>query len=168
MNHSHRSETVLAIYPTTRGLGYVVMRSPLSPVDWGIRGARTKQKNAKCLEKVSALIDAHQPDAIVLEDPTAPGANRSERIRHLSLAIARLADGQSVEVHVYPRSRVNEFFKEFGARTRHEVAVVIAKQVTALERFLPSRRKVWENESPRMSIFNAAALAMTFFGTLDR
>src|SRR5690348_2818175 len=107
MNHSYRGETVLAIYPTAHGLGYVVMRSPLAPIDWGTRGVRNKQKNAKCLQKVSALIDAHQPDAVVLEDPTAPGTNRSQRIKDLCVAIARLADGQSVEVHVYPRSRVN-------------------------------------------------------------
>jgi len=168
MNHSNRGQTVLAIYPTAHGLGYVLMRSPLAPIDWGTRGVRKKQKNAKCLQKVSALIDAHVPDAIILEDPTAPGANRSQRIKDLSVAIARLADSQGVDVHVYPRSRINEFFKRFGARTRHEVAVVIAKQVTALDRFLPSRRKLWQTEPPRMSIFNAAALALTFFGSIEQ
>lgn len=164
MKHANRSETVLAVYPTTRGFGYVLMRSPLSPVDWGASTAPGKQKNAKCIVKISALIEAHQPDVLVFEDPTADGSRRSPRIRNLCLAIGRLADAQSVEVLAYPRSRVKEFFKQFGARTRHEVAVVIAKQVTALERFLPSRRKPWQTESPRISIFNAAALAMTFFG----
>lgn len=164
MNHPRTREVVLAIYPTTRGFGYIIMCSPLSPVDWGVRDIRAKQKNAACLQKVSALIDVHQPDVIVLEDPTAPGANRSERIKHLCQAIARLADGQSVEVHVCPRSRVSEFFKSFGARTRHEVAIVIASQVTALERFLPARRKIWQSEPRHISIFNATALAMTYFG----
>lgn len=163
MNYARRREVVLAIYPTSRGLGYIVMCSPLSPLDWGVREVRAEQKNVACLKKVSALIEAHQPDVIVLEDPVNRRAARSERIRHLCQAIARLADGQSVEVHICPRSKVGEFFKGFGARTRHEIAMVIASQVSALERFLPARRKIWQSEPRHSSIFNAAALAMTYF-----
>ena len=166
MNQTRRSEAVLAIYPTRRGFGYVVMHSPLSPSDWGVRGARANPKNATCLAKVSALIEAHQPDAIVMEDPTASGSNRPPRIKNLCLAIAKLADSQAIDVHVYPRSRVTEFFQQFGAKTRYEIAMVVSKQVAALERFLPSRRKLWESESSRMSIFNAVALAMTFFAAV--
>ena len=35
MTISHRGDTILALYPTTRGIGFVVMQSPL---------AGTKQK----------------------------------------------------------------------------------------------------------------------------
>lgn len=159
---------VLALYPTNRGVGFILMRGPLSPVDWGTRGARGKQKNARCLEKVMALIDAHQPDAIVLEDPTAPGSSRSPRIKRLTRGIATLADSRAIDVHVYPRSRVKECFEKFGARTRHEIAMVIGKQITALERFVPRRRRVWEVEDPRMSIFNATALAVTYFDAAEK
>jgi len=164
MNHTRSSEMVLALYPTNRGVGFILMRGPLSPVDWGTRGARGKQKNARCLEKVMALIDAHQPDAIVLEDPTAPGSSRSPRIKRLTRGIATLADSRAIDVHVYPRSRVKECFEKFGARTRHEIAMVI----TALERFVPRRRRVWEVEDPRMSIFNATALAVTYFDAAEK
>jgi hypothetical protein len=168
MNQTRSGETVLALYPTSRGVGFILMRGPLSPVDWGTRDARGKQKNARALEKVMALIEAHQPDAIVLEDPTAPGSSRSTRIKRLSRAIAALADSRAVEVHAYPRSRVKDCFEKYGARTRHEIAMVIAKQVAALERFLPRRRRLWEVEDFRMSIFNAAALAITFYAVAEK
>ena len=166
MNISYPGDTILSLYPTTRGIGFIVMQSALAPIDWGTRDARGIQKNAVCLKKVSALIDTHQPDAIILEDPTAEGSVRSVRIKRLCRAIATLADSQTIDVHVYSRTRVREYFELFGAETRHEIAAVIASQVTALERFLPPRRRLWEIENPRMSIFNAAALAMTFFGTM--
>jgi len=67
-------------------------------------------------------------------------------------------------MHAYSRGRVQDFFESYGAKTRYEIAAVIASQVTALERFLPPRRRQWEIENPKMSIFNAAALAMTYFG----
>ena len=166
MNISHRGDTILAVYPTTRGIGFIVMQSPLAPIDWGTRDARGKQKNAICLKKVSALIDIHQPDAIILEDPTAEGSVRSDRIKRLCRSIASLADSQTIDVHAYSRARVQEFFESYGVKTRHEIAVIIASQVTALERFLPPPRRQWEIENPKMSIFNAAALATTYFGTV--
>jgi hypothetical protein len=164
MNISHRGETVLALYPTTRGIGFIVMQSPLAPIDWGTRDARGKHKNALCLKKVSALIETHQPDAIIMEDPTAEKSVRTDRIKRLCRSIASLADSQTIDMHAYSRARVQEFFESYGAKTRHEIAAIIATQVTALERFLPPRRRQWEIENPKMSIFNAAALAMTYFG----
>lgn len=163
MNYSRNGETVLAIYPTARGLGFVVMKSALSPIDWGTREARGRGKNARCLEKVAGLIEAHQPDAIVLEDPTAAGSSRSPRTKRLMRGIAGIADSQAVDVHVFPRSRVLEYFATLGARTHHEIAVVISKRIAAFERMLPPKRRLWTTQSARMSIFCAAALAMTFF-----
>lgn len=163
MNHARHNETVLALYLNTRGLGFVVMRSALSPIDWGTREARGRNKNARCLEKVAGLIEAHQPDAIVLEDPTASGAPRSSRIKRLMRGIAGIADGEAVDVHAFPRSRVLEYFEALGARTHHEIAVVIAKRVAAFEHMLPPKRRLWDAQSSRMTIFCAAALAMTFF-----
>jgi Holliday junction resolvasome RuvABC endonuclease subunit len=168
MSKVRNSETVLAVYPCARGLGFVVTRGPLSPTDWGTRRTDGKHKNAKCLEKVSKLIDIHQPDAIVMEDPTAEGSKQPERIVRLCQGIASLADSRSIEVHVYSRARVIEYFSKFGGKTRHDIAMVIAKQVSALERFLPPRRRAWDVESPRMSIFKAAALAMTYFAEVGK
>lgn len=168
MNNIGRSETVLAVYPTSRGFGFIVMRSPLSPIDWGTQRVNKRHKNAHCLEKISALIDSHLPDVLILEDPTALGSkSRPKRIADLSRGIAKLADAQGIDVHAYPRARVKELFATFGTRTRYDTAMVIAKQITALERFLPSRRRTWENESPRMAIFNAAALAVTYFSVAE-
>ena len=168
MTISHRGDTVLALYPTTRGIGFVVMQSPLAPIDWGTRDARGKQRNSVCLKKVSSLIETHQPDAIILEDPTAEGSVRPDRIKRLCRSIASMADNQAIDVHVYARTRVQEFFKSYGAKKRYEIATVIATQVAVLERFLPPHRRTWEIENPKMSIFNAAALAMTFFGAAER
>src|SRR5487761_70224 len=163
MNHEGTRELVLAIYPTTRGFGFVLMTSPLAPVDWGTKEVRGGNKNAKCLAKVAALIEAHQPDAIALEDATAPGSRRSLRIRRLSRAISSLAEDQAIDVHTYSRSAMRACFERFGARTRFEIATAIAKRVAAFERFLPPPRKLWMSEDVRMSIFNAAALAIAFF-----
>jgi len=156
-------DLVLGIYPTTRGFGFVLMSSPLSPIDWGTRGARGANKNAQCLTKVARLIEIHQPDVIVLQDTTAPDSRRSSRIRRLCRSIAALAAGQAIDVQVYSRAKVRAYFEGFGARTRYEIATAIAKHVTAFEHFLPPPRKLWMNEDTRMSLFDAASHVMTYY-----
>lgn len=168
MNYEHSGELVLAIYPTTRGIAFALMKSPLAAIDWGIKGAYGRDKNAMFLKKVAGLLDTNQPDVVVLEDPTSARLRRSARIGRLTRAIERLAEDQVVDVHRYSRPAVQECFGQFGARTRYEVAMAIATRVPAFERFLPPPRKLWMSEDARMGIFRAAALALTYYDLREK
>lgn len=168
MNERTPSDIVLAIYPTTSGIAFALMKSPLAPIDWGIKGAQSPNKNALMLERVAALLHANQPDVVLLEDPTSPRLRRAPRIERLTRAIETLARDEAIDVHRYPRSAVQECFSQFGARTRYEIAVTIATRISAFERFLPPRRKLWMSEDARMGIFRAAALALTYYDLQQR
>jgi hypothetical protein len=117
---------------------------------------------------VAGLLEANQPDAVVLEDPTSARLRRSARIGRLTRSIERLAEDQVVDVHRYSRQAVQECFGQFGARTRYEVAMGIATRVPAFERFLPPPRKLWMSEDARMGIFRAAALALTYYDLREK
>lgn len=166
MNRTNIHGRVLSIYLTARGLGFVLMDAPLSPVDWGTREGRGPHKNALCLAKVAALLDAHQPDVLVLQDIKGRHSLRTARIGRLSRSIDTLALEHTVSVHRFSRSDVKRCFERFGARTRYEIAMAIAKRIPAYEPFLPPPRKLWMSDHPRMSIFSAAALAITFFDSV--
>src|SRR6266446_1627149 len=168
MNYEPTGDLVLAIYPTTRGIAFALMKSPLAAIDWGIKGAYGRDKNASFLKAVAGLIDANQPDVVVLEDPTSARLRRSVRIGRLTRAIERLAEDQVIDVRRYSRAAVQECFSQFGARTRYEVAMAIATRVPAFERFLPPPRKLWMSEDARMGIFRAAALALTYYDLRQR
>jgi hypothetical protein len=161
-------DIVLAIYPITRGVAFVLMKSPLAPIDWGIKGVQGRNKNARVLKTVAALIEQHQPEVVLLEDPTSPRLRRSPRIERLTRAIERLANDEQIDVHRYARPVVQQFFAQYGARTRQEIAVTIAARVPAFERFLPPRRRLWMSEDPRSGIFRAAALVFTYFSLRSR
>jgi hypothetical protein len=163
MSYEPTGDLVLAIYPATRGIAFVLMKSPLAAIDWGIKGAYGRDKNASFLRKVAGLLDANQPDVVVLEDPTSARLRRSPRIERLTRTIERLAEDQVTDVHRYSRTAVQECFGQFGARTRYDIAVAIATRVPAFERFLPPPRKLWMSEDARMGIFRAAALALTYY-----
>jgi len=163
MNHADIHGRVLSIHLTTRGLGFVFMDAPLSPINWGTREVRGRHKNAQCLAKVAALLEAHQPDVLVLEDPEGRGSRRAARIQRLSQSVTTLAQDQAVSLCRFSRRDVKRCFERFGAHTRFEIAMAIAKRILAYERFLPPPRKIWMSDDPRMSIFDAASLAMTFY-----
>ncbi|WP_156527887.1 hypothetical protein [Bradyrhizobium stylosanthis] len=43
----------------------------------------------------------------------------------------------------------------------------IAKHIPAFEQYVPPPRKPWMSEDRRMGLFDAAALALTFFQTVE-
>jgi hypothetical protein len=165
MTSTRRYEFVLAVYPSTRGLSFVLFEGFLSPVDWGVHEARGLNKNAQCLKSISKLFIQHTPDVLVIQDMSATGTRRAWRIESLNRAICDLAEMYGTPVCAYSRVQVRECFARLGFTTKHDIAGTIAKHIPALDRYMPPVRKPWMSEDARMGLFDAAALAWTFFHT---
>jgi len=162
-----RYNSVLAVYPSVRGFGYVLFEAPMSVVDWGVREVRGRQKNQRCLVAIAALLDRYQPDVLVLQDMSAAGTRRSIRLRELNAGIEEMAAEYGFAVYAYSRAQVRHAFAPYGVTNKHSLAEVIAKHLPVFERYVPPPRKLWMNEDARMSLFDAAALALTFFQSLE-
>ena len=152
---------ILAIDPTPRGFGFIVLEGPATLVEWGVKATRT-DKQARTLDKVDGLIRQYQPEIIVLEDYAGKGSRRCHRIEDLIKSARRLADEKHIRDRVVAPERVKKVFRAFGALTKHQIARVIAKQLPELIPWLPRYRKPWMSEDYRMAIFDAAALAITY------
>jgi hypothetical protein len=151
---------VLSIDPTSKGFGFVVLESPTTLVDWAIKAVRG-QDEAKTLTKVLELIRHYRPEVMVLEDHK--GSRRHPRVRSLLDAVCRLATTESLKIRCVPVSRVKKVFRTFHAKTKYEIAHVVARQLPVLAPQLPPYRKAWMSEDFRMPIFDAAAFALTYF-----
>src|SRR5712692_4196532 len=158
-----RYDLVLAIYPHKRGFAFAAFEGWLAAVDWGVRDVRSADKNAQCLRRVLAIFAFHAPDVLVLQDMSERGTRRAPRIRELNQLIAEHAEMQGVVVFAYSRAQVIQYFQNHGATTKQAIAETIAKHVPALNLYVPPTRKYWMNEHTHMGIFDAAALAWTFF-----
>jgi hypothetical protein len=65
---------------------------------------------------------------------------------------------------IYSRDTVRKTFESSGARTRRDVALSVAEQIEVFRRRLPRERKYQgESEDVRQSLFDAVALALTYF-----
>jgi len=59
-------------------------------------------------------------------------------------------------------------FAYISGNNKREVASVLAEQFLALLSKLPPRRKCWQSEDYRMSIFDAAAAGVAYFGRYQK
>jgi Holliday junction resolvasome RuvABC endonuclease subunit len=155
MNQKSRA---LAIDPTGRGFGFAVLEGTERLIDWGVKG-----KHAKAVRLVAELLDRYPPDIIVLEDVSAGKPRRSARARRLLKSIGVLAARRKIPVRRFRRSRVKAAFLQVNAFTKHQIATTIADHLPILSLQLPPVRKAWMPEDYRMSIFDAVALAFTYF-----
>ena len=100
---------MLAIDPSTRGLGFAVLEGPYRVLDWGVKEA-TGNKDAKCVEIVLGLIDHYRPHVLVLENTAAEGSLRRARVRGLLEAIRNATRQKGVKVLEETSGRVRRAF----------------------------------------------------------
>jgi Holliday junction resolvasome RuvABC endonuclease subunit len=154
---------VLAVFPSTRGFGYVVFEGPKSLVDWGVKAVRSGQKNLESLKRVRQLLAFYRPDVLVLEDYEGSGSRRTKRIQTLINLMAALAAEEGIATAFFSRAEVRACFSPTGSTTKRQIAEAIIREFPELEPRLPPVRKIWMSEDCRMNIFDAAALGITFF-----
>lgn len=163
MSGAHLQRLVLALYPFRRGVAFVFFEGPGSPFEWGVKEIRKTNKNGKTLEAVKKLIDQYRPEVLVIEDTSERGSRRTSRIRRLYRMLGHLADAEYVDVCRCTKREVQACFKPVGASTKYEIAKAISLQIPAFAHRMPRFRMPWMNEDSRQSLFDAAALGLTYF-----
>lgn len=148
---------ILAIDPASRGLGYVVVEGPDALVEWGFRNSRDN-KDSRRVRFVQDLLDHYQPDVLVLEEFNV--RQRSPRIKNLAKEFARLAEAHETQVCRVSRTEVRTLF---SSSNKYEIAEKLTIRFPELKSFCPPRRKIWKSENPRINLFDALALACTYF-----
>lgn len=159
--------SVLALEPNTRGLGYVAFRLEGKPIDWGVHETRFA-KNARCRLKARQLVKRFHPDVVIMENPHVAGARRGERITSLLEQLTKQCRQDGVQVTRISRKTVLRRFSMFGVGSKDDVASAVAAMVPELATRLPKRRRVWESEHYSMAIFEAAALALTYYAIAQK
>lgn len=163
---SQKEICILAIDPYSRGFGFAVFEGPERLIDWGTKEFR-EERNSRCLKEVEGLIERNRPDAIVIEDYTAKGSRRCPRVRELLFEIIKLAVRKKVKIKSVSKTKLQNTFYEAGARTKHQIAKVIAKKFSEIELDLPPQRQCYMSEDTKMSVFDAVGWGLTFYQSLQ-
>lgn len=162
MNLRRRRDFVLSVFATTRGFAFTLFEGPLTPVDWGVKELAGADRNARCVQEVAALAERYRPDVLVIEDYLTDSKRRAERIARLYQSIDGTALANGITVCRYTQAQVAACFEHLGARTKHQRATLIARHIPAFAYKVPPERKPWKSTHPRMGLFDAAALNLTY------
>ena len=162
MNPSfHTTTRVLALDPTSKGFGFVVLEGLDLLIDWGVRHA-AENRNHRCLAQAAVLIERYRPDVLVVERTGVKGSRRRPRARRLIKSLCNLAKYRHLRPRRVSRRSVQLCFATTAPATKREVAVALAQRFPELESRLPRIRERWMSEDERTSIFDAAAFALTW------
>lgn len=146
--HNRNKETqlrLIALVPSVTGIGFAVVETPRTVIDWGKRGGA---------DAAEALFKIYRPDILIVEDVTVPSCRkRQARRRHIA-CLARLAEESEIAVRPIARLTV---LVHFDVTTKVELAAAVAARVPALAHRVPPCRKPWMSEDHRLPMFEALA-----------
>ena len=154
----HKSLTrILALDPHPRSFGYVVVENSSRLLDWGVSSYRGKYGAANVLvhKRLMQLLDLWRPAALVLHKAVKKSRRPNRKKDKLIELIVAEAKSRRIIVRV-PVKRSAEY--QGKILTKYENARRVAEHFPVLTRKLPPKRRAWESEHYRMSIFDAAAL----------
>jgi hypothetical protein len=157
-----RHARVLAIDPSPKGFGYVVLEGADNLIDWGTKSTK-RARNDICLKHLSNLFTQFCPNVFVIEDYKAASCRRGQRVKALLQEAEKLAVTKKViSCSINPLDA-----KKRGSLDSSVSKDILARKLTEqfpeLEPFLPVQRKPWMSEDTKASIFDALALAITCF-----
>ncbi|HTQ12528.1 MAG TPA: hypothetical protein VMH86_01530 [Rhizomicrobium sp.] len=144
-----------------------MFENPHEPVDWGIVSARAN-RHQKLLPRFERLLKKHEPDVLVVEEFEGGAAGRDERIQALCREFLHQARLHGLHTSVFSRDVIAARFKKEPAATRHEIAEAVAAVLPQIDHRKPRKRKAWQPIDPRQSLFDAAALALTYYALMGK
>ena len=161
-----RPRRILALDPGHRGIGFAVFDDdPFQLVDFGTKSSQANL--AARLEKALKLVHYHEPDIVVFEDWRMAGVMRRESLKPFSVAFEELLIDRDAQYCTYSARRVRQLFLPLGARTKAEIARLLAARFPELAWRVPPIRKVWLPEDRQMGVFDALALGLAYFDESD-
>jgi hypothetical protein len=151
---------ILSIDPSSRGLAFVAFENG-ELIDWGTRGPAGDASAA-----LAKLFARYGTDALVIEDPTARGAERRPAARALLTRLAADAEAAQIDVARVPRRSVRVAWARQGLTRKEAVASIVAERFPELGPLVPLPRKLWQSEKARLNIFDALTLLLFAFPSM--
>lgn len=156
---------ILALDVRPRSFGYVVFKGPNHLLGWGVRSFRkiAAAGRVAVARKIVPVLEEFVPSVIVLKAPRFRANTKRSKLGSILDTITKEAKGHGIPVRTLNQKSVANSFAAQGASTKYEIASLLADRFPDLAWKLPPKRKPWQSEDYRMSIFDAAALGVVYF-----
>lgn len=153
-------QTILAIDPGLRDLGYVVLRGR-TLIDFGVSTFRflpKDKRHAAALHEVRDRIHRHEPDVLILEATHRSRHKSFQALWRFTNSVRRLAHRAKIDTADYAAQTVRKALVGSGWANKRDTAVTMAVRYPALRIFVKQDRE-WK-ERHFQNMFDALALAV--------
>jgi len=156
----HRDQTILALDPGLRDLGFAVLhgRRLLARDAISLRRVESSRRLAEAKARVAALVRTYRPTILVLEKTYRHPVPWLNDLHRLTRSCRRLATRSRAAFATYAPQQVRASVVGDGKAKKPEVALAIAHRFPSLRVYLTSDRRwkerLWQN------MFDAIALAL--------
>jgi hypothetical protein len=153
---------IVALAIRARWLGYAVLEGRCQLVDWGMiffqPSSGGEIRAAK--RRVELLVSSFSPALIAVAISEVAASQNASSVRSLIRSIRTEARARSIPFESMNRDYIRDSFLEHEARSKDEIASALANRFPELRWKLPQKRKTWEKEHFRMTLFDAIALGV--------
>jgi hypothetical protein len=158
MTISH-PKRILALDLHPLSFGFVVFEGHDRLLDWGVRSFRHGVNAVKTpmSRKLAWLFDEYKPDVLLFKKP-------GNRISRRMNSIATLAAANHIQLCTISGESIKRAVPQ-GIQNKHQMAQAVADRFPLLSSYVPPKRKPWKGEHYRTSVFEAAALGLTYFAS---
>lgn len=153
---------ILAIAVRSQRLGFVVVEGSIELIHWGMIYYERNQdaRIAAAIKRIQTLFIRFAPSGIAIEKSQTDQAPCPENLYSLYRFIRRESFRRSIPVSMFTRIKVRSSFRDFGVRSKDDIAALLARMFPELQPRLPPKRKLWRREHFSMPLFDAVALAV--------
>ena len=165
MHPKSNDRRILAIALRSRRFGFAVFEGPNRLLDWGMvfyplnDGAQRRAVT----KRVASLLTLFAPSIVVVGRTRLLNVRNGSGVRPILRSIRREASARQVPVHLMTRAEVRPVFHALHAKSKREIALMLAQMFPELLWKLPPKRKIWESEHPIMTMFDAVALGFVYW-----
>jgi hypothetical protein len=146
-----------------RGFGFIVLEGS-SVLDCGSRSCGRKDSRTCLGQRFQRILETYKPSIVAMRSRRAMRTSAAERRKALASILRAVARESKIAIVDVNLSAFREYFRLHNARTKYEIAHAVATLLPELAWKLPPQRKIWQSEHHRMSIFDAAAVALVHVG----
>jgi hypothetical protein len=156
---------ILAIDLRHRRFGYAVYEGHKVLLDWGVRvyPAVGEAEAAMASRRLSSLIRLFSPTVMVFKMERWELSRTNPHMRTLVAMAESQASAHSVQIRLITDSDVKSSFRNMDCETRDEIAGALARIFPELSSYIPPKRRAWQAEHPRLTVFNAIALGLAYW-----
>jgi RNase H-fold protein (predicted Holliday junction resolvase) len=159
MNITLTKRRILALDVRARRIGYAAFEVPARLIDFGVTRFRS---TSMAMLRLGRLIQTVRPATLIVRKIPLNSTRNVPGTRAILRLTWLVARRFSMHVSVIRKKQVGQYFSTRGAKTKYQVALSLVGMFPELEWKLPPPRKFWKGEHRNMSIFDAAALGITY------